>query len=120
LGAKYGCDHIAIYSDNTNAIDRFSSLYVKPIYNPILIATVDLAINKSLSTKVYYIPGRQNVITNYLSRFQNAKALHLAQNMCIQLFQPPWNALGVVKNDQYHKHVQAAHSAALDCESLII
>jgi hypothetical protein len=33
LGAKYRCDHIVIYSDYTNAVDMFSSLHAKPIYN---------------------------------------------------------------------------------------
>ena len=97
LGAKYGCDCIAIYSDNTNTVDMFSSLRAKPVYNSILIAAVDFAVDNSISTKVYYVPSKQNIIANYLSRFQNAKALQLAPNMCIQLFQPPQNALGVVE-----------------------
>ena len=75
----------------------FSSLHAKPVYNTILIAAVNLAIDKALSTKVYYVPGRQNAITDYLSMFQNAKALQLALNMHIQLFQPPQDALGVAK-----------------------
>jgi hypothetical protein len=97
LGADFGCDRIAIYSDNTNAVDMFSSLSAKPVYNTILIAAVDLAISKALSTKVYYVPGKQNIIADYLSRFQNAKALQLAPNMHIQLFQPPRDALGLAK-----------------------
>ena len=36
LGAKFGCDHIAVYTDNTNTVDMFSSLCAKPIYNSIL------------------------------------------------------------------------------------
>jgi hypothetical protein len=97
LGAEYGCDRIAIYSDNMNAVDMFSSLHAKPIYNSILVAAVDFAVDKSISTKVYYVPGKQNIIADYLSRFLNAKALQLALNMCIRPFQPPWNALGVVE-----------------------
>jgi hypothetical protein len=97
LGAEFGCDRIAIYSDSTNAVDMFSSLSAKPIYNTILIAAVDLAVDRALSTKVYYVPGKQNVIADYLSRFQNAKALQLAPNMRIHSFQPPRDALGVAK-----------------------
>ena len=97
LGAKYGCDRIAIYSDNTNTVDMFSSLRAKPTYNSILIAAVDFAVDNSISTKVYYVPGTQNIIANYLSRFQNAKALQLAPNMHIHPFQPPPNVLGVVE-----------------------
>ena len=97
LGLNYACDHIAIYSDNTNTVDMFSSLRAKPVYNSILVAAVDFAVEHSISTKVYYVLGKQNVIANFLSRFQNAKALQLAPNMRIRLFQPPQNVLGVVK-----------------------
>jgi hypothetical protein len=97
LGAGYGCDRVAIYSDNTNTVDMFSSLHAKPVYNSILVAAVDLAVEKSISTKVYYVPGKQNVIADYLSRFQNAKALQLAPHMHIRLFQPPRDALGVLQ-----------------------
>ena len=97
LGAEFSCDHIAIYSDNTNTVNMFSSLCAKPVYNSILVATVDLAVEKSISTKVYYVPGKQNVVADYLSKFQNAKALQLALHMRVRSFQPPQNALGVVK-----------------------
>ena len=97
IGAKFGCDRIAIYTDNTNTVDMFSSLRAKPVYNSILIAAVDFAVNTSISTKVYYVPGNQNIIADYLSRFQNAKALQLAPNMRIRPFQPPRDALGVAE-----------------------
>jgi hypothetical protein len=97
LGANYGCDHIAIYPDNTNTVDMFSSLRAKPIYNLILMAAVDFTINNSISTKVYYIPGNQNIIADYLLRFQNAKDMQLAPNMHIREFQPPRDALGVAE-----------------------
>ena len=97
LGAKYQCDRIAVYSDNTNTVDMFSSLRAKPVYNLILIASVDFCINNSIATKVYYVPGQQNVIADYLSRFQNMKALQLAPNMHISSFQPPRDALGVAE-----------------------
>src|ERR1700734_2382319 len=100
LGAKYGCDRIAIYSDNTNAVDMFSSLRAKPVYNSILIAAVDFAVDNFISTKVYDVPGKQNIIADYLSRFQNAKASQLALNMHIQQFKPPRNALGVIEKWQ--------------------
>jgi hypothetical protein len=97
LGLNYACNHIAIYSDDTNTVDMSSSLWAKPVYNSILVAAVDFAVECSISTKVYYVLGKQNIIANFLSRFQNVKALQLALNMHIQLFQPPWNVLGVVK-----------------------
>jgi hypothetical protein len=97
LGAQYGYDRIVIYSDNTNAVDMFSTLRAKPTYNSILIASVDFTINTSIATKVYFVPGSQNIIADYLSRFLNAKALQLAPKLFIQQFKPPRNALGVVE-----------------------
>ena len=97
LGARYGCDQIAIYSDNTNAVDMYSSLRAKPVYNSILLSAVDFTVNTSIATKVYHVPGNQNVIADYLSRFLNADALRLAPNLNIQVFEPPRDALGVVK-----------------------
>jgi hypothetical protein len=97
LGAKYGCDRIGIYSDNTNAVDMFSSLRAKPIYNSVLMCAIDFTIDTSISTKAYFVPGNQNVIADYLSRFQNEKALALAPKLQISTFEPPRDALGVAK-----------------------
>jgi hypothetical protein len=97
LGTKYGCDQIAVYSDNMNTVDMFCSLSEKPAYNLILMSSVDFAINNSITFKVYYVPGKQNIITDHLSRFQNTKALQLALKLQICNFQPPWNALGAIK-----------------------
>ena len=97
LGTKYGCNSIAIYSDSTNAIDMYSSLRMKRVYNSILLSAVDFTINTLITTKVYYVPSNQNIIADYLSRFLNADALRLAPNLNIQVFEPPWDALGVVK-----------------------
>ena len=97
LGAEYACDHIAVYSDNTNTVDMFASLCAKPTYNPILISTIDLAINHSIATRVYYVPGKQNIIANCLSCFQNTRALLLALKLCICIFQPPQDVMGAFK-----------------------
>ena len=97
LGATYGCDRIAVYSDNTNAMDMFASLCAKPAYNAILMSAVDFGINNTISTKVYFVPGKQNIIADYLSRFRNAKALQLAPKMRINSFQPPRDAMGALK-----------------------
>jgi hypothetical protein len=97
LGAEYSCDRIAVYSDNTNTVDMFSSLRAKPAYNPILMASVDFELARSIATKVYYVPGKQNIIADHLSRFQNARALLLAPNLHICSFQPPRDAMGAAK-----------------------
>ena len=97
LGEQYECDRIAIYSDNTNTVDMFSSLRAQPTYNSILMAWVDFTLSTSITTKVYFVPGTQNVIADHLSRFQNREALHLASNLRINTFQPPQDAMGATK-----------------------
>ena len=97
LGVKYACDRIAIYSDSTNAVDMFSSLHAKRIYNSILLSAVDFTINTSINAKVYFVLGNQNTIADYLSRFRNSDALRLSPNLDIQVFKPPQDALGAAK-----------------------
>jgi hypothetical protein len=96
LGAQYECNWIAVYSDNTNIIDMFASLHAKPVYNSILMASVEFSVDTS-TTKVYYVPGKQNIVADYLSRFLNVKALQLALNLIIQNFQPSQNTLGAIQ-----------------------
>jgi hypothetical protein len=97
LGAGYGCDWIAVYLDNTNTVDMFSPFQAKPTYNPILMSSVDFNINNSIATKVYYVPGKQNIVADHLSRFQNAKALQLALKLQFRSFQPPQDVMGAFK-----------------------
>ena len=97
LGASYGCDRIAIYCDNTNTVDMCRSLRAQLTYNSILISSVDFTLSTSIATKVYFVPGTQNVIADHLSRFQNAKALRLAPRLHIQTFKPPQDAMGAAK-----------------------
>jgi hypothetical protein len=88
---------MAIYPNNTNTVDMFSSLCAGPTYNSILISVVDLLVSTSITTKVYFVPGSQNIVANALSRFLNAKALQLAPRLKIQPFEPPQDARGAAK-----------------------
>ena len=97
LGAEYRYNRIAIYTDNTNTVNMFASLRAQPTYNAILMSWVDFTLSTSIATKVYFVPGTQNVIADHLSRFQNQDALRLAPKLCIQTFQPPQNAMGAAK-----------------------
>jgi hypothetical protein len=98
LGVQYGCKRIAIYSDNTNCVDMFSSLRAKREYNRILRSAIDIAFQfHDIDFKVYYIPGVENIIADHLSRFRNAAALRLAPKLVISPFQPPQDALGATK-----------------------
>ena len=97
LGVQYGTKRIAIYSDNTNSVDMFSSLRAKREYNSILMSAIDLAFKHEIKFKVYYIPGPENVIADLLSRFRNELAMRLAPKLVIRPFSPPQDALGVIK-----------------------
>ena len=97
LGKEYACDWITIYSDNTNTVDMFSSLCTQPTYNRILMAWVDFTLSTSITMRVYFIPGTQNIIVGHLSHFQNHEALRLASKLCINSFQPPQDAMGAAK-----------------------
>ena len=51
----------------------------------------------SITMKVYFVPGTQNIIADHLSRFQNNEALHLTPKLHINSFQPPQDAMGAAK-----------------------
>lgn len=52
LGATCGCKRIAVYSDNTNSVDIFSSLCAKHVYNRILMSAIDSALEHGIEFKV--------------------------------------------------------------------
>lgn len=99
FGIIYNAKHIAVYSNNTNSVNMFSSLCAKPIYNRILImmSTINLILQHQLQFKVYYIPGVDNVIADHLSHFQNKAAILLVPKLVINSFQPPLDAMGAAK-----------------------
>ena len=97
LGVKDGAKRIAVFSDNTNSVDMFSSLRAQPEYNSILMSTIDIVTEHGVEFKVYYVPGAENIIADPLSRFRNDVALFLAPKLAIMPFSPPQDALGAVK-----------------------
>ena len=74
-------------------------------------------VKTSITTKVYFVPWSQNIVADYLSRFMNVDALCLAPKLLINSFQPPQDALRVVKIDSTSPIVQAACQAAMDSRS---
>ena len=75
----------------------YLSLRAQPTYNSILMSWVDFTLSTSITTKVYFVPGTQNIIANHLSHFQNQDTLRLVPNLCIQNFQPPQDVMGPAK-----------------------
>ena len=86
-----------IVTDNTNTFDIFGSLSALPSYNSILISTVDVLLRTNIDLCVIHIPGTQNVIADALSQYHNELATKLVDGLTICTFQPPRNALGVIK-----------------------
>jgi hypothetical protein len=98
LGIKYGTKQIAIYSDNTNSVDMFSSLCAKPGYNKILMSAIDAAFEHDIDFKVYYIPGVASLLITFLvSATLRLFALH--QRWSSDLFNPLRMRWGHPKND---------------------
>jgi hypothetical protein len=87
-----------IYTNNTNSVDMFNSLWALPAYNPILISSVDILIAQSLDLRVLHIEGEKNSVADTLScgNFELAKSL-APGGLTIINFSPPQDALGVVK-----------------------
>jgi hypothetical protein len=85
---------LLIFSDNTNTVDIFHSLRSLPPYNDLLKFTITLLIKHNISLRVVHIPGIDNSIADFLSRFENTKALALCPSLSISTFQPPRVAMG--------------------------
>ena len=92
-----GVTHLLIATDNTNTFDIFTSLSIQPVYNPILISTVNVLLHCDVNLRVIYIPGPLNHIADVLSRYQNDLVRKLIPAIQIENFTPPQDVLGVVK-----------------------
>ena len=86
--------HLLIFTDNTNTVNIFHSLWMLPPYNELLKFTVSILLKFNISLRVVYIPGVDNVITDSLSRFENTKAIAACPDLSISSFQPPCLTMG--------------------------
>ena len=78
----------------------FSSLHAKQKYNHILCAAIDISFEHEFDFRVYYVPGAENFIADYLSHLHNdvaSVALCLAPQLVISPFEPSWNVLWAAK-----------------------
>ncbi|PIL33308.1 hypothetical protein GSI_04758 [Ganoderma sinense ZZ0214-1] len=83
-----------VLSDNTNTVSIFHSLKAEPIYNPILISTVDIRISFDIDMRVDHIPGELNLVADALSRRDFQRARRHDPQLVIFPFIPPRDALG--------------------------
>ena len=88
---------LAVFTDNLNTVQMFSSLAALPTLNWMLIITVDLLIQHDIDLRVFHISGVDNVVADHLSRLRNDEANRCAPGIIISPFQPPRNALGAAK-----------------------
>ena len=86
-----------VYTDNTNTFDIFTSLAAKPVYNRILMCSIDMLLEDELDLWVFHIPGKDNLIADPLSRYKNRLATTLSPGLIIGTFLPPQDALGAPK-----------------------
>ncbi|KAJ3738059.1 hypothetical protein EV360DRAFT_90880 [Lentinula raphanica] len=88
-GSKERPLRLTIRSDSSNSVDIFNSLSALPLYNPILIQTVDILIEHHIDLRVIHIPGSENAVADALSRSDFELAQSLQPGLSIQPFQPP-------------------------------
>ncbi|KAJ7654750.1 hypothetical protein B0H17DRAFT_842088, partial [Mycena rosella] len=62
---------VAVWTDNSNTFNIFSSLHALPMYNEILKSSVDVLIANNFQLRVLLIPGKENIVANALSRWCN-------------------------------------------------
>ena len=88
---------LIVYTDNTNTFNIFTSLSAKPVYNRILISSIDMLLEDSIDLHVFHILGKDNIIADALSQYKNRLITLLSPNLIISTFLPPQDALGAAK-----------------------
>ena len=85
LGSN-GC--FLIYTDNSNTVDIFSSLWVLPPYNHLLKTAIDILNRGNSDLRVLHVPSVDNAITDALSRSDFHCTITLVPGLKINKFKP--------------------------------
>src|SRR5260221_3458073 len=80
--------HLAIHTDSSNSFHMFNSLHASDPYNLILMSTVSIRIENNIDLRVFFIEGKQNIITDALSHHSFNIVCKLAPDASIQRFMP--------------------------------
>ncbi|KAI0059317.1 hypothetical protein BV25DRAFT_1809297 [Artomyces pyxidatus] len=88
---------LAIFTDNLNTVQIFSSFKAHDTYNDILLFAARLLIRSRIDLRVFHIPGEQNTIADALSRGLFDIAFQYAPGLKLYSFQPPRVTLGYAK-----------------------
>lgn len=86
---------LAIFTDNFNSVSMFNTLSALPRYNWLLLSAVDTLLSHDIDFRVFYVPGKDNVVADHLSRGRVAEALTISPALVISPFKPPRDSLGV-------------------------
>lgn len=85
---------IVLYTDNSNTVDMFNTLRAQPIYNPLVMAAVNLALDFGVEFRVFHIPGEDNIVADALSCFRFDTLATFAPLLQTLQFQRPRLTLG--------------------------
>ncbi|OCH92259.1 hypothetical protein OBBRIDRAFT_824852 [Obba rivulosa] len=82
-----------VFSDNTRVVEMFRSLRARPEHNPILKSGVDIIIAHDVDVRVGYVPEKENIVADAISRGRMDLARALDPELHIERLDPPRDAL---------------------------
>ena len=85
---------LAVFTDNLNSVQMFSSFRALPIYNDILRFVASIMTSCTLDVRVWHVPGIDNPVADSLSRGLFALAQQYSPGLVINPFIPPRLTLG--------------------------
>ena len=88
---------LIVYTNNTNTLDIFALPAAKPIYNRILMCSIDMLLEDELDLQVFHILGKDNLIADTLSQYKNGLTTTLSLGLIMGTFLPPQDVLGAPK-----------------------
>ena len=105
---------LIVYTNSTNTFDIFTSLAAKPVYNRILMCSIDMLLEDELDLHIFHIPRKDNLIADPLSRYKNRLTTILSLGLIISTFIPPQDALGGPQNNGDLPHSLATPLGTVD------
>lgn len=88
---------LAVFTDSLNSVYLFNSLSGGPGFNRLLMDMVEIILTFRVDFRVFHISGNENVVADHLSRWRAVDAIRVSPGLQIFPFQPPRDALGVMK-----------------------
>ncbi|RDB25804.1 hypothetical protein Hypma_006530 [Hypsizygus marmoreus] len=102
-----------LFTDNTNSVNIFSSLYSLPAYTEILKFFCVVLIQTTHQVRVLHVPGASNAVADALSRAQFTTAKLSSLPSPFHIFNPLICRWGLPKNDFFWSKIQATPPGCL-------